>query len=587
MKRRSCDGNSDVEIDRPSIHSTVGGVEVLDLCCGKGGDLNKWFRSPIGVRRYVGVDVVSKSLMQLLEERLLPAFEKVKLKVTHLVEADLGSDMLTSSMLKTHMWGEGGGGGWVTMVPLTERDTFDLVSCQFAIHYMFRTRAAAHNLFRQVGLHLRGGGRFIATTIDCRVMAELVAEELCGPREDPTDTSGVAQGDAQGDAQGGGDKEPVWKRARRCEAGEPIVGPKNVVLRFKSELGHEALRVTFEDGMWQRLLDDGARHHHQRDHHRSIKTTVQHYEKRDEDNARASQIFHLRKLNNWVKSSVIASAIAAVETRAKGAEGGAGTGIDRWAEGGAGTERGAGRGRRSVKLTDSDDTQEEDGDGDSDDLYGIEYSFSLRDTAKEAAVDAPEYVVPLGAPLRALAQRHGLRLVRQQNFHDYFHEHMCDRGALPKAANVFNAEGVVPDLDWALARLYVVLEFEKVVDEEEEVVVQGEGEQMWGQVLENVARGLPACNDDEPPPPPEGSTPTGSSLTQLITTTRPSFWDGYEPQTPEGPPPMDDEDESMLKILQARARAIEIAGGEEQWELVDEDEMDRLLQRANEELGFG
>ncbi|KAH8070214.1 mRNA (guanine-N7-)-methyltransferase [Aureococcus anophagefferens] len=42
---------------------------------------------------------------------------------------------------------------------------------QFAIHYMFETRPRAEALFRDLGLALRAGGRFVATTIDALPLA--------------------------------------------------------------------------------------------------------------------------------------------------------------------------------------------------------------------------------------------------------------------------------------------------------------------------------------------------------------------------------------------------------------------------------
>ena len=84
----------------------------------------------------------------------------MQLRATQLVKADLSKDVLTQSSLLTHTWtlppspGGGRGGGvsvsasaaaaqqqavktWRECVPLTVADTFDVVSCQFAMHYMF------------------------------------------------------------------------------------------------------------------------------------------------------------------------------------------------------------------------------------------------------------------------------------------------------------------------------------------------------------------------------------------------------------------------------------------------------------------
>lgn len=59
---------------------------------------------------------------------------------------------------------EGGG--------ISETDKFDVVSIQFAIHYMMQTRKRARRFFHTVSSLLEIGGNLIATTIDARVVVE-------------------------------------------------------------------------------------------------------------------------------------------------------------------------------------------------------------------------------------------------------------------------------------------------------------------------------------------------------------------------------------------------------------------------------
>jgi len=53
-----------------------------------------------------------------------------------------------------------------------ESDKFDVVSIQFAIHYMMSTRKRARRFFHTVSSLLEVGGNLIATTIDARVVVE-------------------------------------------------------------------------------------------------------------------------------------------------------------------------------------------------------------------------------------------------------------------------------------------------------------------------------------------------------------------------------------------------------------------------------
>lgn len=105
---------------------------------------------------------------------------------------------------------------------------------QFALHYMFEDEGRARRFFQAVGRLLRPGGAFIATTVDARVVVELLAglgredpatgacvaslrdeegRELCRLQVDGETHARlfrpVGQGQAQGQAGGGdGDSDP-------------------------------------------------------------------------------------------------------------------------------------------------------------------------------------------------------------------------------------------------------------------------------------------------------------------------------------------------------------------------------------------
>ncbi|SCV67015.1 BQ2448_5661 [Microbotryum intermedium] len=94
-----------------------GDWKVMDMCCGKGGDLMKW--SKAGVKDYYGLDVagVSTDIFQILEPAQLD--------------------------------------------PL-----FDVVSMQFCMHYAFESSDKARQMLKNVADSLRVGGTFLGTIPD-------------------------------------------------------------------------------------------------------------------------------------------------------------------------------------------------------------------------------------------------------------------------------------------------------------------------------------------------------------------------------------------------------------------------------------
>lgn len=166
-----------------------GGLRVLDLACGKGGDLGKWVLHSRGIRNYVGVDVARGSLR---DAALRARKMKKKLHLATFTVADLGSDVpgrlrtkTSKQMQKLMSWSLQDEPEQATEEPdfrmvrgggIAQNDKFDIVSIQFAIHYMFSSRDRARRFFQTVSELLEVGGNLIATTIDARIVLEKVMD---------------------------------------------------------------------------------------------------------------------------------------------------------------------------------------------------------------------------------------------------------------------------------------------------------------------------------------------------------------------------------------------------------------------------
>lgn len=127
--------------------SRPGPVRVLDLGCGKGGDLLKWRRG--NINHLVCTDIAEVSV-----EQCRIRYEEMKRKNFN---NDLyTAEFITADATKEPMWSQ-----------LDDPSlTFDLCSCQFVVHYSFETQAKAENMLRNACERLRPGGYFIGTTPD-------------------------------------------------------------------------------------------------------------------------------------------------------------------------------------------------------------------------------------------------------------------------------------------------------------------------------------------------------------------------------------------------------------------------------------
>ena len=153
---------------------------VLDIGCGKGGDLFKWQQAPQTVDLYVGLDPAEVSIDQARERyrsmanrggggrggrgghRRPPRIFDSRFHVKDCYAETIGDIDIVRQV--------GFSGSSVS-----SNRGFDVVSMMFCMHYAFETEEKARQMLKNVSGALRKGGRFIGTIPNSDVITSKVA----------------------------------------------------------------------------------------------------------------------------------------------------------------------------------------------------------------------------------------------------------------------------------------------------------------------------------------------------------------------------------------------------------------------------
>ena len=115
----------------------------LDMCCGNGGDISKLVHN--NITQYFGMDIANHAVeraLQRIQDQSSVTGEAISFNAF--------------SCTAGHM--------------LVNMRKFDIVSCQFAIHYAFSDEQTARTFIQNVAFALRVGGSFIITVPDAEFL---------------------------------------------------------------------------------------------------------------------------------------------------------------------------------------------------------------------------------------------------------------------------------------------------------------------------------------------------------------------------------------------------------------------------------
>ncbi|CAI6331661.1 unnamed protein product [Periconia digitata] len=151
-------------------------LKILDMGCGKGGDLQKWQASR-KVALYVGADPADVSIKNA-RDRYEQMRKRSKGRVFHaefFVKDCFGERMDDINIVKDVGFDPGVGPG-NAMSQRWGGGGFDMVTMQFCMHYAFESEEKARGMLRNVSGALKRGGRFIGTIPNSDVLSDKVIE---------------------------------------------------------------------------------------------------------------------------------------------------------------------------------------------------------------------------------------------------------------------------------------------------------------------------------------------------------------------------------------------------------------------------
>ena len=143
---------------------------VLDVGCGKGGDLGKWQLAPQPVDLYVGLDPAATSIQQAEDRYIQMRRGRRPIFDARFVAKDCFGEWIGDVPIIREVGIDPDAGSGT--IGRFRGGGFDIVTMMFSMHYSFESEDKVKNMLRNVAGSLKKGGRFIGVVPNSDSLAE-------------------------------------------------------------------------------------------------------------------------------------------------------------------------------------------------------------------------------------------------------------------------------------------------------------------------------------------------------------------------------------------------------------------------------
>ncbi len=160
------------------IRQFSSGSVVLDYACGRGGDIQKYYHS--GAKRYVGVDIDYNGIFSP-GDGAIARYNNLKRKFKGFpemtfIQAD-GGALFNYEQQKNIIAKMSNSNRRMLEENLSGKTKYDLISCQFALHYFLENSMRWNNFCENINTNLKSKGYFIATVFDADEVLKLLKDQ--------------------------------------------------------------------------------------------------------------------------------------------------------------------------------------------------------------------------------------------------------------------------------------------------------------------------------------------------------------------------------------------------------------------------